>query len=83
MVPDEQSKRPEETSRQLCEMFLSELHQKWWAEHLAQLRVETRSAIDAAQMRAIEARILEHYRLRHAVELTRERLGLSTQTSKV
>ena len=61
-------------SPELVDMFLPELHQTWWAEALAQLRDQRRSLNDPEAVRAIEARVREHYKLRHDVELTRERL---------
>ena len=64
------SKVTEETRRELCQMFLPELHQAWWAEQLAQLRDQQHFAADPAEVESLEARIREHNTLswRHGVK---------------
>jgi hypothetical protein len=56
------------------------LHQAWWSERLAQLRGEQDAATDLSQAQAMEQEIREHYKLRHDLELTRNRLVTAKAT---
>lgn len=60
--------------RELNAMFLPELHQTLWAERMGELRDVQRHAATPEAEAAATATIMAHYKNRHDVEATRQRL---------
>lgn len=62
------------TKKKLDAMFLPELHQARWAQRMGELHDAQRHATTAAAEAAATAEIMAHYKTRHDIEATRQRL---------
>lgn len=62
------------TKKELDAMFLPELHQARWAQQMGKLRDVKRHATTPEAQAEAQAAIMDHYKSRHDLDATRQRL---------